>query len=96
MRRGRRAWRVVGRPHGSMTAGRWATAQVVSTVETPSNNTMPTLPSQPQRIVGWATLALVRDGAVRRSLDCRSVGIESVVLSLRRTTRDTFQSVVYL
>lgn len=39
-------------------AARWAAAQGVYDAWTPSNNTMPSLPSHPQRIVGWATLTL--------------------------------------
>jgi len=42
-------------------AARWATAQDVYDAWTPSNNTMPSLPSHPQRIVGWATLTLATD-----------------------------------
>ncbi len=40
---------------------RWATAQDAYDAWTPSNNTMPTLPSHPQRIVGWATFTLATD-----------------------------------
>jgi hypothetical protein len=39
-------------------AGRWATLDAAITDWSPSNNTFPSLPSHPQRIVGWATLAL--------------------------------------
>jgi len=42
-------------------ATRWATAQAVYDAWTPTNNTMPSLPSHPQRIVGWATLTLATD-----------------------------------
>jgi hypothetical protein len=42
-------------------AGRWATLQTAIDAWSPSNNTFPTLPSHPQRIVGWATLALATD-----------------------------------
>lgn len=42
-------------------ADRWATAQAVYEAWTPTNNTMPGLPSHPQRIVGWATLTLATD-----------------------------------
>lgn len=38
-----------------------ASAQDGYDVWTPSNNTMPTLPSHPQRIVGWATFTLASD-----------------------------------
>lgn len=50
-------------------AARWATAQDAYDAWTPSNNTMPTLPSHPQRIVGWATFTLALDGAATDSLD---------------------------
>ncbi len=40
---------------------RWATAQAAYDAWTPTNNTMPTLASHPQRIVGWATLTLALD-----------------------------------
>ena len=43
------------------SAARWATAQDVYDAWTPANNTMPSLPSHPQRIVGWATLTLATD-----------------------------------
>jgi len=42
-------------------AARWETAQDAYDAWTPSNNTMPTLPSHPQRIVGWATFTLASD-----------------------------------
>ncbi len=37
---------------------RWAVLDSAIKSWTPSRNTFPTLPSHPQRIVGWATLAL--------------------------------------
>ena len=40
---------------------RWDAAAAVYGAWTPSNNTMPTLASHPQRIVGWATLTLATD-----------------------------------
>lgn len=45
---------------GSWTdpAGRWSTLAAAITGLTSSNNTFPSLPSHPQRIVGWATLTL--------------------------------------
>jgi len=49
-------------------AARWATAQDAYDAWTPSTNTMPTLPSHPQRIVGWATFTLALDGAATDSL----------------------------
>jgi len=39
-------------------ADRWAIMQTAIDDWRPSNNTFPSLPSHPQRIVGWATLAL--------------------------------------
>ncbi len=42
-------------------ASRWDEALAVYDVWTPGNNTMPRLASHPQRIVGWATLALAAD-----------------------------------
>jgi hypothetical protein len=42
----------------SDAAGRWATLQAAIDGWAPSNNTFPALPSHPQRVVGWATLAL--------------------------------------
>jgi len=42
-------------------ADRWATLQSAIDAWSPSNNTFPTLPSHPQRLVGWATLALATD-----------------------------------
>lgn len=39
-------------------AGRWAAVAAATAGWTSSNNTFPSLPSHPQRIVGWATLAL--------------------------------------
>jgi hypothetical protein len=44
-----------------MRQTRWATAQDVYDAWTPTDNTMPTLPSHPQRVVGWATLTLATD-----------------------------------
>ncbi len=38
--------------------GRWATLQAAIDAWAPSNNTFPSLPSHPQRLVGWATLSL--------------------------------------
>lgn len=40
---------------------RWSILEAAIKAWTSSRNTMPTLPSHPQRIVGWATLALARD-----------------------------------
>jgi hypothetical protein len=37
---------------------RWATLQTAIDAWAPANNTFPSLPSHPQRIVGWATLTL--------------------------------------
>lgn len=37
---------------------RWSQFEAVIKAWTPSRNTMPTLPSHPQRIAGWASLAL--------------------------------------
>ena len=42
-------------------AARWATAQDAYDAWTPSNNTMLTLASHLQRIVGWATFTLATD-----------------------------------
>jgi hypothetical protein len=42
-------------------AGRWDTMLAVIDAWTPANNTMPTLPSHPMRIVGWASLTLATD-----------------------------------
>lgn len=42
-------------------AARWGTAAAVYASWTPSNNTMPSLASHPQRIVGWARLTLSSD-----------------------------------
>jgi hypothetical protein len=39
-------------------AGRWATLDTAITEWSPSNNTFPSLPSHPQRVIGWATLTL--------------------------------------
>jgi len=39
-------------------AGRWAILEAAIDAWSPSNNPFPTLPSHPQRIVGWATLTL--------------------------------------
>ncbi len=39
-------------------AARWSSLESAIAAWTPSNNTFPALPSHPQRIVGWATLAL--------------------------------------
>lgn len=39
-------------------AARWAELDARIAAWTPTNNTFPTLPSHPQRVVGWATLAL--------------------------------------
>jgi hypothetical protein len=40
---------------------RWATLQSAIDAWSSSNNTFPSLPSHPQRLVGWATLALDSD-----------------------------------
>ena len=40
-------------------AAHWSLLEAAIAAWTPSNNTFPGLPSQPQRIVGWATLSLV-------------------------------------
>lgn len=37
---------------------RWSILEAAIAAWTPSNNTFPSLPSHPQRIVGWATLTL--------------------------------------
>ncbi len=42
-------------------AARWATLDAAIEAWSPSNNTFPALPSHPQRIVGWSTLALGTD-----------------------------------
>lgn len=42
-------------------AERWATMQSAIDAWTPDNNTMPSLPSHPMRIVGWATFTLATD-----------------------------------
>ncbi len=42
-------------------AGRWAELDAKIEAWKPANNKFPTLPSHPQRIVGWATLALRAD-----------------------------------
>lgn len=44
-------------------ARRWGTLETAITEWNPGNNTFPALPSHPQRIVGWATLALAADSA---------------------------------
>lgn len=45
----------------SEPSNRWAVLDAAIRSWTPSHNTFPTLPSHPQRIVGWATLALSTD-----------------------------------
>jgi len=40
---------------------RWDTALAAYEEWTPASNTMPTLPSHPQRVVGWATFTLATD-----------------------------------
>jgi hypothetical protein len=40
---------------------RWATMSAAIDAWAPDNNTMPSLPSHPMRIVGWATLTLDTD-----------------------------------
>jgi hypothetical protein len=45
----------------AVPASRWATLQAAIDAWSPSDNTFPSLPSHPQRIVGWATLALAGD-----------------------------------
>lgn len=40
---------------------RWATMSAAIEAWAPGNNTMPSLPSHPMRIVGWATLTLESD-----------------------------------
>ncbi len=40
---------------------RWATMAAAIDTWSPDNNTMPTLPSHPMRIVGWATLTIETD-----------------------------------
>ncbi|MDQ3471274.1 MAG: hypothetical protein M3428_02660, partial [Pseudomonadota bacterium] len=42
-------------------AGRWAILSRAIAGWRPGNNTFPSLPSHPQRIVGWATLTLATD-----------------------------------
>jgi hypothetical protein len=42
-------------------ATRWATLRAAIDGWSPSNNTFPSLPSHPQRIVGWATLTIATD-----------------------------------
>jgi hypothetical protein len=42
-------------------ADRWAILETAITDWGPANNTFPALPSHPQRVVGWATLALATD-----------------------------------
>ncbi len=42
-------------------AGRWAIVNRAIAKWRPGNNTFPSLPSHPQRIVGWATLTLATD-----------------------------------
>lgn len=44
----------------SDAAARWATMDRATSDWRATNNTFPALPSHPQRIVGWATLALTR------------------------------------
>lgn len=39
-------------------AGRWAVADEAIAEWAPGNNTFPSLPSHPQRVVGWATLTV--------------------------------------
>jgi hypothetical protein len=39
-------------------AGRWVTLDTAIAEWSPSNNTFPSLPSHPQRVIGWATLTL--------------------------------------
>lgn len=53
----------------SNSAARWAEAQAVYAAWTPERNTMPTLASHPQRVVGWATLTLALDDAAPGALD---------------------------
>jgi len=69
-------------------ADRWATAQAVYDAWTPSDNTMPSLPSHPQRIVGWATLTLATDsldealeyaGHAQIHVDASRVAVEACV-----------------
>ncbi|MDP3208788.1 MAG: hypothetical protein Q8M65_06535 [Rhodoglobus sp.] len=45
-------------------AERWSILRTAIVEWAPSNNTFPSLPSHPQRIVGWATLALESDDLV--------------------------------
>ncbi len=42
-------------------ADRWAILAAAIDAWRPTNNTFPSLPSHPQRVVGWATLALAAD-----------------------------------
>ena len=42
-------------------AARWSTAKTAITNWSKTNNTFPSLPSHPQRIVGWSTLTLATD-----------------------------------
>ena len=67
-------------------AGRWALMEEAIAEWTPSFNTMPGLPSHPQRVVGWATFTIESDslaeaheyaghaglhvGASQRAIDC--------------------------
>ena len=50
-------------------AARWDEAQAVYDAWTPERNTMPTLASHPQRVVGWATLTLALDDAAPGALE---------------------------
>lgn len=45
----------------STPASRWATLESAIAAWRPDNNTFPSLPSHPQRVVGWATLTLATD-----------------------------------
>jgi len=45
-------------------AGRWAILARAIAKWSPGNNSFPALPSHPQRIMGWATLALATDNLV--------------------------------
>ncbi|MEO5781599.1 MAG: hypothetical protein ABIO34_06745 [Arthrobacter oryzae] len=49
-------------------AARWAGLDAKIEAWTPANNQFPTLPSHPQRIVGWATLAL-RAGTLSEAVE---------------------------
>ena len=62
LRRTRRARGQLGRP--CVAAGRSSGRR---SILSPSNNTFPALPSHPQRLVGWATLALPARTWPRRS-----------------------------